>query len=427
MDNATIVKWLGILIVVVMAISMLAAAFLYAPTQDTTTVDPNVVVQNNATEFTYTANFDTITISELSSLRIRATTSEIDKQKVDEAVKKVSGVSRINSKFVTGQNGGWDYFADIGLTRSANVSETANNILNLSIFSSDPTAKNIVKIMTLTSPGKVTLTNTDLNITRDYNFDGVTLSAFVDVSTQPKDVITVSGTVKLKGKDLTFLELIEASNLSSTPITYNFKSEKTILELKDTVFLDADRNFNTFFETELIANEIRAIDENTQVFVYPVSTIITIKSSVTFSENLLNELKDINGVTTVDSSSTGLSITFDSFEIDNISAKLKPIIDKEDFSAEIIYPTSKIVAQTTTSQVSSISSVLNKYNFTTNFTQEAVFDANSLFIPELNKTFPYGTLSASVKLNHSASDSVELDLTVQVSREAIVQAYGEEK
>jgi len=216
-DNAAIVKYLGIGIVVVMAISMLAAAFLYGPEPETV---PDVTLTPEAVEFTYNASFDTTIITELSALRLRAGTTEIDKAKVDESLKGVSGVSKVSSKFITNSDKTWDYFADIYLSRSTNVLETGNTILSLDAFSSTQ-QKSAVKYATIASPGKIELINPDLNITRDFNFDGITLTSMTSLETMPGDEIAVQGTIKLKGKDITFIELFEVFNYNSIQLDTN--------------------------------------------------------------------------------------------------------------------------------------------------------------------------------------------------------------
>jgi len=426
MDNAAIVKYLGIFIVLVMAVSMLAAAFLYGPQQET--VPQNVELTPETTEFTYQASFDTTVISELSFLNFKALTTEIDKTKIDSALSSIQGVSRVMSKFYKSQSEKWIYDANIYLTRSTNSNEIKDQISDINYFSKELGEQEFTKKVTVSSPGKVELKNSQLNITRDYNFDGIILTALVYFETRPLDKISVNGTIILKGKDITFVELIESNNSSSAPQTYSVDKTLEIKSLEEMVMFNGKKDLNTFIDSEEVKKQIQLIDSTSQVFAFNSSKQINVVSSVPFSEGLLIELQLIDGISSVEKTDLGLVIDLNLSKIDSIAPKVKQVVSKEDFSAKMIYPTMDLFGRTVSSKSAQISSYLLSKGFSSSFKQQASFDLNSVFVPELSKDLSFNnSFMGGVKLGRKVGEKVNLSLELSISRDKIVQVTGEEK
>ncbi len=257
MNNNDVVKWLGIIVLVAMFGSMIAAAFLYGPTSNNSASDlSNEQLVSTTEEFSYDISFETTALSELSALRLVVKSNSTDKELVDASVSKIEGVNKLSSKFTNlADFNGWFYYAEIYLKKGSNASLVAKNILALEHFSQDAQDSQVVKYMTVKTPEQVKLTNTDLNISRDYNFEITTVSALVDTNTNPKDELMVSGTIKLIGNAISYLELMEQINLTKyyeSMSDLNLENEITINEDLNSI----EEDLNTTSNDENSTNEI---------------------------------------------------------------------------------------------------------------------------------------------------------------------------
>jgi len=152
MEQETILKIGGIAIVVVMAFSMLAAAFLYAPDPsdaDNSGINTNPIVNN----FEYNISFESNVIKELNSFRMVASTSNLNKSEIDNVISKMDMVTKVGSEFRKVDDSTWNYFAEITLKKSANLADVLNEIFALDYFTG--TEKTAMKYMTLASPGEL--------------------------------------------------------------------------------------------------------------------------------------------------------------------------------------------------------------------------------------------------------------------------------
>jgi hypothetical protein len=68
LDNSTIVKWLGVFILIFMAGSMFAGIFLYSEPQPTDNPDDFLPVSQDK-EFSYSIDFNATVLKDLGSLR----------------------------------------------------------------------------------------------------------------------------------------------------------------------------------------------------------------------------------------------------------------------------------------------------------------------------------------------------------------------
>ena len=355
------VKWLGILIIALMAFSMLAYAYISilsdksgssaSASQDTLPSD-----SLNASTFTYTLSFDTVALKELNSFRMIVETTEIDKQKIDLAVEKVEGVSKVASQFKKADGDAWYYYAEVALKKGYDTKAVSAAVLGLDFFSSNPSSGEAMKYMTISSSQKVVLHNTDLNITRDYNFGTSTLSSMVNMDTQPNDAITVEGSIKLQGSTVTALELAEKANLTSAPKTYNIFASLPIASLEEGIMFQGEAPMDANIDQNALKADLAAIDQNAQIFFF----------------------------------SFGSQNSF--------------------FGSAV-----------KTDRVSDINAVLTKYGLSAPIIQPATFDLNSVNIPELGKELPFtkGPLKAEVAPGHKAGDLVSLALEVTVIRGTI--------
>ena len=221
LDKQTIVKGLGLFILVIMALSMLAGAFLMADNKgsgsDTTTPNPDdFFPEANATPFTYNITFDSNVLKELDSARFGAMTSSINKAGIDANILKIEGVSKVASQFKKTQSdsNAWVYLAELTFKKGTDKQGVIKLISDLNVFDKSQ-GSDAMKYVTIKTPTSVMLHNTDLNIDRNFSFDTEnlsTVSALTPLGTMPTDEITLSGQIKLQGKSILSLELMETEN-----------------------------------------------------------------------------------------------------------------------------------------------------------------------------------------------------------------------
>jgi len=364
LKNNKILKWFGLFIVAVMALSMLAAGLLYREndSSDTTADAADILANQNQATFNYEITFDTNTLKELNALRFAAKTSLTDKQAIDDAVLGVEGVSKISSKFVKQPNEtDWYYFAEVTLKRTSDTLAVSDAISLLEVFDSEEGSFEAMKYMTIASPGKVSIHNTDLNVDRDFNFEVTTLSAIVSLETLPEDSITVSGTMTLKGNAIQSLDLLEQMNNTGAPKQFSATSSFTIVSLEDEFVLEAEKDSNIFDENYL-RESVLALDGNAEMY--------------------------------FDASDTG--------------------------AASVLFFDE--------SAVTALTKLFEDSNFSVTVTRTANFDENYFSVPELGSllSYPEGSFTAKVSPERKAGDEVELSLYGYYSRDKILFISAEE-
>ena len=223
LNKETIVKGLGLLILVIMALSMLAGAFLMADSRNSGSTNTTAPVEDSfpdstATAFTYDITFDSNVLKELDSARFGAMTSEINKAGIDSNISKIEGVSKVASLFRKTQvdSNVWLYLAEITFKKGTDKKEIIAKISDLNFFDKTQ-GSDAMKYITIKTPDFVLLHNQDLNIDRNFSFDTTemsTVSALVPLGTMPSNEITVSGQIRLQGKTVLSLELMESINLT---------------------------------------------------------------------------------------------------------------------------------------------------------------------------------------------------------------------
>ncbi len=414
-----------------MVISTIGIGLLYG--QDNNSSAANTSTEqliDNKEEFSYNISFETTTLSELNALRLVVSTTSVNKDEIDALVTKVDGVNRVSSKLTKlADFEGWFYYAEIYLKKGVDSTIVANNILTIDLFSQDPNERQVVKYITISAPQSVKLSNPDSNISRDYNFESTTVSALVNLDTMPGDNISVSGTIKLIGKAISGLELIEENNLTNSPKQYVVKQKLTLSELEDNVMFEGEREVNSYLSQKELENELHLIDENAFVYLYPFNPIIKISSSNEISDELILELENINGVKSVNAEDKkNISIDFNVELVSQVYPKINSLIETEDFSSEIILPKETVYGTTVISKSNDVQEILLQKGFSPVFVQGASFFLEKITIPELSKEFDFNsTFPARIKTNHKVGEEVELTLTISIQREKIVQITGIEE
>jgi hypothetical protein len=431
MKNDDVVKYLGIGVAIVMIISTIGIGLLYGQDNNSSaSTSSTEQLLENKEEFSYTVSFDTKTLAELNALRLIVMTDSVDKDAIDAKVTKIEGVSRTSSRLTKLTDfEGWFYFAEIYLKKGTDPSIIADNILALEIFSQTPEERQIVKYMTIIAPEKAKLTNTDLNISRDYNFESTTVSALVNLDTLAGDEISVSGTISLIGKTISALELIEENNLTTSPKQYTIKQKLELKELEESVMFEGEREVNLYLIQSELQNELKLIDENSIVYLYPFDTIIKINSNNEFSEETLLKFEEILGVNSINTEDKKIIfIDFNSELVSKVYQEIKLIVESEDFTSEIILPKETVVGTTIISKSNEVQEILLNKGFSPKFMQSANFFLEKINIPELGEEFDFNSsFPARIKTNHKIGEEVELTLTISIQRDKIIQVTGIEE
>ena len=203
----------------------------------------------------------------------------------------MEGVSKVGSEFRKIDDSTWNYFAEITLKKSANLNEILDDIFALDYFTDAD--KVAMKYMTISSPGELSLYNPTLDINRNFTFEAAVLPTLVSIETVSGDTVTVSGTVTLRGMDITGLELIESANTSSQAQYYSVEQNLPVISLgSELLFEGAAENIDENYYKE----QIELIDENAQVYFVPDENLIRFagQSSVIHSGELMSLFSEIS-------------------------------------------------------------------------------------------------------------------------------------
>ncbi len=271
MEKETILKILGIIIVVALAGSMIAAGIIYLPRGATNNNDIDLTDLSNqsTTIFDYQATFDTNVLTELNSIRLAGETTYLNKQEIDMTIKGIDGVSRITVSEFRGGGEKWVYYAEIDLKKDSVLEDVVNEIFALEYFTGETQA---MKKITINTPGTIEVYNADLNITRNFEFTYPTTVAIASLTTQVGDVITVDGLLKLKGNEITYIELIESANKTNQPETFLVNETLPIISIGEELFFEASNTTDTNVDENTLRDDLTLLDENVLVYFFQGQT-----------------------------------------------------------------------------------------------------------------------------------------------------------
>jgi len=270
MEKDLLVKIIGIIVVIALAGSMLAAALVYAP--DTT---PNQndnldnINQEQTASFDYQISFDTNVLANLNSVRVALETTELNKQEIDLAIGKLDGVARVSASEFRNLTQGWYYFAEIDTKKNVVLEDVVHEIKDLNYFDG---MEQVMKRVSINTPNKaLQIYNVDNNITRNFTFEYPTTFSIAPLETLPGDIIEVSGNITLQGKNILGLELVEANNITATPQVFTTQREFEVTSIAPELFFEA--KFDGNVDQNYYEEKLTAIDSEMQKFFYNNSFI----------------------------------------------------------------------------------------------------------------------------------------------------------
>jgi hypothetical protein len=265
MEKDLLVKIIGIIVVIALAGSMLAAALIYAPDTPTTPADNlDTINQEQTASFDYQISFDTNVLSNLNSIRVALETTHLNKQEIDLTIGKIDGVFRIASSEFRNLTEGWYYFAEIDLKKTAIIEDTVKEIKDLDYFDG---LKQVMKRVSINTPNKaLQIYNVDNNITRNFTFEYPTTFSIAPLETLPGDIIEVSGNITLQGKNILGLELVESTNKTAATQTFKTEKEFEIVSIAQELFFEA--KFDGNVDQNYYEEKLGVIDPEMQKFFY---------------------------------------------------------------------------------------------------------------------------------------------------------------
>jgi hypothetical protein len=283
MEKELFQRVVGIIIVVALAGSMLAGAFIWMPD----TPSPNdIVIPSQQSSIEYQTSFTTTAIQDLEAIRIIGETSELNKNIIDLSIQGIEGVSRIqSSRFEPTGGKTWFYLADISLRRNSNINEIVENIFSLEYFVGETDA---MKRMSISTPEtNIELKNPSLNLERNFKFEYETTFAITPLNTLSGDEIIVQGNITMQGNEIVFIELMEQINLELQPKYFEAEKEFELLEVGNELFFEVQGDFNKEFYSEQ-ANAIA------DTIAFPINNTLMGQSIIERKEELIELFQDYN-------------------------------------------------------------------------------------------------------------------------------------
>ena len=215
MDKTQVVRYLGIFVLIVMALSMVAVILSVErnSSNNPSSTDTLPVAKDNP--FDYTLSFNATAIKDLSSARIAGMTNETNKALIDSSILKITGVSKVSSQFkkTSVDSNLWVYLAELSLKKGADLFTVTKSLSDLNYFDKSQGVE-AMKYITISVPSSVMLHNIDLNIDRNFSFPATTLSTLASVSTQSGDELIVGGNITVQGQIINSISLLEQQNLT---------------------------------------------------------------------------------------------------------------------------------------------------------------------------------------------------------------------
>ncbi len=227
-------------------------------------------------------------------LIITGNTKEFEINKIDAELKSVQGIKQVNSRFggdlKNTLGNGMVYIAEITFTSGKKPMELIQEIK-----AKATSLENIQGILNavVIIPKKVTLTNKDLNLTKEQEFKETKTQALVLPTTIPGDELLVSLEVSLNNNLVLSQKAFEEKNLTGEPIPVSLEKELDVNKLKPELVVNLNIKRSLFENEEKINNSIKNIEGVTNsetIILRKGNTIKTIfnKLTETDANNLIN-------------------------------------------------------------------------------------------------------------------------------------------
>lgn len=265
-------QWAAFLIIAVMAFSTIAYSFLSGNQTPGQQEPPPVSLpsQQSGTPLAYKATVKARIADLLPSMKLVASTSQVDIEKIDSLIRSLPGVTQVVSSFRQNPSypSAFVYVADIRVSKGASLEAVLANLRinpdsGLGQIQFFPSAL-------LEVPQKVVFYNSDLNLSREQFFLDQLKPGYVNSETVKGDVIEAELDATFTGSELTNLSVFELSNPNTELKTRSVTVPLEIVSLENALIFTHDTNFSpglTNFELYVDLNSLsdfNAVDVRVQ-------------------------------------------------------------------------------------------------------------------------------------------------------------------
>ncbi|MFH1390843.1 MAG: hypothetical protein ABIH20_00855 [Candidatus Diapherotrites archaeon] len=397
---------------------------------------PDVPINQTPTAVAYEVPEIQVTVIELFPTAVLlAKSSDFE---LNETTSKILAIEEVisvdNAQFFDDASRNENFRANIKLVSAESIQTAFESIKEIESLSS----VQIFPQALVSLPESVEFRNEGLDLTLEHTFTEPQAQAYITIDTLKGDELTVSLNASFEGQVLVNLNAFEVYNASTAPQIYFTEDSFSIISMENEFFVRASTEYSKIqvLENAKTIIEENNISETSTIQVSPLSTSMNIYFSDAnsfFEQDLVTFLNDFEGVVSneIAPDKSFAIITFDSeVEFDSFKNSLEEELNSLGFEVESIEEPQ--VSLQGTIQADSKEALLESLEKTTveiEPLQKAIIEADSIFIPDANTSFPLpsGSFEAFVKLERSIGEQVDLSLVVFASeRTGITDVQAQE-
>ncbi len=369
-----------------------------------------------------------------------ATTTEFDVPSIESKLRGIPGVVSVSKTLYLEEQAKGEAAsirADIRLESPEKAGEAIEAIRLISSF---PTADIFLQAV-VSMPQEVEFKNSSLGLSQNYSFPEKQVPAFVSSSTMKGDEVIVRISASFTGKAASNVFAYEAQNLTSSPRIFAVDRDFTIASLDQNYLVSAKTVYSEQKKLEEARPLLEALsDSSAELEIRPSSYALKVffaEPSKVFPQDLNSFFSSLDGVDsfTVSPENEFAEIAFSpAADFASFRETLRTGLESIGFAVKSIEEPSvflqgMLVAGDRQRIVSGVAQVAQKNSLEIDLLRSARIDANELFVPDANQSFPLkeGFFNAFVKPTRSAGDTVKLSVFIVASnREGIIEANAKE-
>lgn len=290
-------QWFALFIIAFMAFSTIAFVLSAAFNSNGSSGTPDNNSSTNLTKLTFTAQVDANVVEVFPSFKLAAETKEYNIAKIDSAIAQAGGITKVASLFrqspsSDGASVATYYIADISFDAAktnfdavtAAIGEKTSSLLGQTGFF--PNALIAV-------PNKIKLENTDLNISKDYEFKDTVIQAYLNSGTMKGDNILARVEIAFSGEQPLTVFSSEISNVSSQTAQHAVSLALPLASLEQKLTFTADANYSGWIDENNLKNALLNISDVNSLekfSVEPIYYTLLLAVKEPFEPNLESDL-----------------------------------------------------------------------------------------------------------------------------------------
>ena len=441
--NQVIALALGIL----MLLSTIGFAF-YAVSdnaQPGTPKDDETQPEQPATQIKFTADGISAKISELMPvIKIAGSTNEYGIVKIDSAIAQIQGVKNIESLFGDTTKRPLTYVATIYFEKGLTVSDLVKKIEETGLVSGiDGYSYAVVEL-----PKKIVFKseNSDLNLSKEYEFSDSLSNAYVGLNSIKGDEITATVSATFQGAKLVDYLSVEEENISAKPVQGTAVLEVPLKSLEASLFFSGKAFFSSVPEQSALQQSLSLIADvnNAEVQVPAIAPKILVSSPSVLSEEQLRDLNVfVQSLNSQDFSFSNegafsASIPFDT-DANLLDAKAKITAQIKTMgienasveeSSDTVYGTLSLTQADSNNSSRQLKQLLESYPLSEiTIQQPGQLELTEIFDAETNASYliDSNSVPAAVKPGHVLSDKISAKISYYIVRNRIAYIAAEEQ